>query len=362
MSLKIEHIESALRMVNDPSQDGDIVSLGMVQGLQLSPDGEVIFMLEVDAARGPELEPLRQKAEKAAADVTGVKKVTAILTAERSAAAPKPSPQTARPDPHGMDKNPKLDLPVRAIIAIASGKGGVGKSTLAANLSVSMAKNSQLRIGLLDADIYGPSQPKMMNLEGQKPDQQDGKIQPLMSQGVKVMSIGFMVDTEAPLVWRGPMVQTAIYQLLRDVNWGTPEEPLDVLFVDMPPGTGDAQLTMAQKVPMAGAIIVSTPQDIALIDARKGVEMFKKVDVPILGMIENMSTHICSNCGHEEHIFDHGGAQDEAKKLGIPFLGAVPLQRSIREDADHGHITGDHESIKAIVKSLMNGLSEMLNV
>lgn len=350
MTLKIKDIERALRKVKDPAHGKDIVSLGMVQGLQLSDNGDVVFMLEVDAQRGPKLEPLRQDAERAVLKIRGVKKVTAVLTAERSAQKSKAA------DPHGMEKNPRLDLHVRHIIAIASGKGGVGKSTVAANLAVCMSKNSQLKIGLLDADIYGPSQPKMMCLEGQKPDQIDGKIIPLDAHGIKVMSIGFMIDGNAPLVWRGPMVQTAVYQLLRDVKWGTNDDPLDILFIDMPPGTGDAQLAVAQKITLAGAVIVSTPQDIALIDARKGVEMFKKVDAPILGMIENMSTHVCSNCGHEEHIFDHGGAEEEASKLGIPFLGAIPLDISIRQQADNGNINDSSESFKRIAQKLQEQL------
>jgi ATP-binding protein involved in chromosome partitioning len=234
-----------------------------------------------------------------------------------------------------MYKNPKLAPDIKAIIVVASGKGGVGKSTVAAGLALALAGRG-LKTGLLDADIYGPSQPKMMGLEGYKPEQKDGKIQPPLRHGIKVISIGFMVDADKALIWRGPMVQTAIYQLFRDVDWGTKEEPLDVLIVDMPPGTGDAQLTIAQKIPVAGAVIVSTPQDIALIDARKAIAMFQKTDVPILGIIENMSTHICSNCGHEEHIFGHGGAKLEAEKLSVPFLGEIPLSRVVREQSDAG--------------------------
>ena len=337
--LSQDRILQALADIKDPEQGKDIVQLGMVKGVQLSDQGDVVFMIEVDASRGPALEPLRQEAEKVVANLPGVGKVTAVLTAQKPAA---PSPKN---DPHGMAKNPKLDLPIKHIIAVASGKGGVGKSTVSSNIARALAANSQLKIGLLDADIYGPSQPRMMGLEGQKPQQTTGqknaKIIPPVADNVKVMSIGFMVDAQAPLVWRGPMVQTAIYQLLRDVQWSTPlddgtEEPLDILIVDMPPGTGDAQLTMAQKVPMAGAIIVSTPQDLALLDARKAIEMFRKVDVPILGLIENMSTHICSNCGHEEHIFGHGGAREEAEKRGVPFLGEIPLSMEIRQASDAG--------------------------
>jgi ATP-binding protein involved in chromosome partitioning len=320
-----KQILDALGRVNDPGRGRDIVSLGMVSGLQVAADGNVIFMIEVDPARGSKLEPLRQEAERAAAGVAGVRKVTAVLTAQKSAN-----------DPHGMEKNPRLELPIKNIIAVASGKGGVGKSTVAMNLAIALAKSGK-SVGLLDADIYGPSVPKMSGLEGQKPKQNDdGKLVPLEAHGLKIMSIGFMLQNEAPLVWRGPMVQTAVYQMLRDVAWGTDAHPLDVLIVDMPPGTGDAQLTLAQKVPVTGAVIVSTPQDIALIDARKAVAMFQKVNVKILGLIENMSTHVCSNCGHEEHIFGHGGAKREAEKLGVPFLGEIPLDAKIRTHSDEG--------------------------
>ncbi len=394
-----------LEQVKDPDRRKNIIKLGMVSDVQISAAGDVVFAIEVDPQRGPALEPLRQEAEAAVAAVPGVKSVTAVLTAQ--ATSKKSQPQSAGSDPHGMNKNPKLDLPIKKIIAIASGKGGVGKSTISANLAVALAgcmvdddgqiftvsrdetpDNSSatkhlsqthagevgdeekvsaemaglrpLRVGLLDADIYGPSQPRMMGLSkaGQptpKPDQIDAQIIPLDAYGVKVMSIGFMVDQEAALVWRGPMVQTAIYQLLRDVKWGTAEEPLDILIVDMPPGTGDAQLTMAQKVPLAGAIIVSTPQDIALMDARKGVEMFRKTGVKILGLIENMSTHICTNCGHEEHIFGHGGAKAEAEKLGVPFLGEIPLSIDIREKSDAGEpgLQSFEEVAQSVISALM---------
>lgn len=318
-----EKIEQKLEKVVDPN-------LGQIGGLQVSDNGEVVIMIEVDPANGTQLEPLRFKAEKAIAKIRGVKKVTAVLTAEAQ------NTPAAVPDPHGMNKNPRLELPIKKIIAVASGKGGVGKSTIALNLAAALARTGATT-GLLDADIYGPSQPRMTGLEGQKPEQKDGKIIPLTAHGIKVMSIGFMLDNNAPLIWRGPMVQSAIYQMLRDVAWGTDDNPLDVLVIDLPPGTGDAQLTMAQKVPISGAIIVSTPQDIALLDARKGIEMFKKVDIPILGLIENMSVHVCSNCGHKEHIFGHDGARIEAEKLDVPFLGALPLDKDIRIQSDEGH-------------------------
>lgn len=319
-----QDILKALETVIDPKTK--ISARSLVKGLQVSEDGTVLFMIEVDPKQGPALEPLRQQAEKAVAGVSGVSKVTAVLTAEKAAA----------PDPHGMSKNPRLELPIKKIIAIASGKGGVGKSTMSANIARALAK-SGLSVGLLDADIYGPSQPKLMGLEDKKPSMSEAqKLIPPMAGGIKTMSIGYMVDAEKALVWRGPMVQSAIYQMFRDVEWANEGEMLDVLIVDMPPGTGDAQLTLAQKVPVTGAIIVSTPQDLALADARKAIEMFGAVDVPILGLIENMSTHVCSNCGHEEHIFGHGGAKAEAEKLGVPFLGEVPLSADIRSRSDSG--------------------------
>lgn len=335
--LSEDQLLDVLRGVEDPSSGQDIVAASMVKGLQIAKDGSVLFMIEVDPKAGAAMEPLRQQAEDAVRGVKGVAKVTAILTAERAEeAAPKQKPDRSK-DPHGNEKNPKLELPIKKIIAVASGKGGVGKSTIAAGIARALAADGSKRVGLLDADIYGPSQPTLFGLKDFKPSFTEGKqIIPADVDGLKVMSIGFMVDAEKALVWRGPMVQSAIYQMFRDVEWASEGEELDVLVVDMPPGTGDAQLTLAQKVAVDGAIIVSTPQDLALADARKGVEMFQTVGVPILGLIENMSTHICSECGHEEHIFGHGGAKDEAERLGIPFLGEIPLSADIRAKADAG--------------------------
>lgn len=354
MSSKPEQmIIEALRQVKDPVQGQDIVSLHMVSGLQIK-DGQVVFMIEVDPKRGAMLEDMRQQAEAVVRGVAGVKSVQAVLTAERAKAA--------ESDPHGMNKNPVLDLPIRHIIAVASGKGGVGKSTVAINLAVALSQQG-LKTGLLDADIYGPSVPRLTGLTGKPIQDAKGQLVPLSAHGLKVMSIGFMVDNETPMIWRGPMVQTALYQMLRDVAWGTNADPLDVLIVDMPPGTGDAQLTLAQKVPLAGAVIVSTPQDLALIDARKGIEMFRKVNVPVLGLIENMSTFICNNCGHEEHIFGHGGAKAEAEKIGVPFLGEIPLHADIRKMSDEGTpvAAGDNTQASvyhAIARSLKETLAQ----
>lgn len=321
-----EQIHTALEGLVKPAQ---------ISGLHIE-NGEVLFALSVDPAMGAKMEDLRQQVESTVLTLKGVKKATIILTAEKSetAQAPKPAPA----DPHGMSKNPTLNLPIKKIIAVASGKGGVGKSTVAVNLAAALAKSGK-SVGLLDADIYGPSVPRLTGLPYIKPDMNDDKqLIPFEAHGMKIMSIGFMVDQDTPMIWRGPMVQSAIYQMLRDVEWGTDENPLDILVVDMPPGTGDAQLTMAQKINLDGAVMVSTPQDLALLDVRKGIEMFKKTDVPILGLIENMNTHICKNCGHEEHLFGHGGAKVEAAKLRIPLLGEIPLDIALRQSADQGKI------------------------
>lgn len=301
-----------------------------IAGLHID-NGIVQFSLNVDPNEGGALEELRQQAEKRVMGIKGVQSVTVVLTAHQEPAK--------APDPHGMNKNPVLDLPIKKIIAVASGKGGVGKSTVAANLAANLSKQG-LKTGLLDADIYGPSVPRLMGLPNERPPlNNEKKLIPFEAHGLKVMSIGFMVDQDTPMIWRGPMVQSAIYQMLRDVDWGTSDNMLDVLVIDMPPGTGDAQLTISQKINLDGAIIVSTPQDLALIDAIKGIEMFYKTSVPVLGIIENMSTHICSNCGHEDHIFGHDTIEQEAKERDINYLGAIPLERSIREAADSGKIS-----------------------
>ncbi|MBK3778449.1 iron-sulfur cluster carrier protein ApbC [Azospirillum brasilense] len=331
----------ALRTVVDPERGKDVVSLGMLSGLVVR-DGHVAFSIEVDPKRGAQAEPVRHAAEKAVEALPGVLSVTAVLTAHRPAgqgAAPQQGHGQAQGHSHGghghSHGQPAEQKPlvpgVKAIVAVASGKGGVGKSTTASNLALAMAANG-LKVGLLDADIYGPSMPRMLGISG-RPTSQDGRIlEPMENYGIKVMSMGFLVAEDTPMIWRGPMVMSALQQMLRDVNWGT----LDVLVVDMPPGTGDAQLTMAQQVPLAGAIIVSTPQDIALLDARKGLNMFRRVDVPVLGIIENMSYFCCPNCGHRTDIFSHGGARKEATDLGMEFLGEIPLHLDIRETSDQG--------------------------
>jgi ATP-binding protein involved in chromosome partitioning len=317
----------ALRQVVDPERRSDIVSLGMVSGMTVK-DGHISFAIEVEPERGPRLEPLRKAAEKAVFDLPGVLSVTAVLTAHRGG----PAQPAAGPGAGARASPGKLLVPgVRSIVAVASGKGGVGKSTTAVNLALALAARG-LRVGLLDADIYGPSQPRMMGIRGRPVARDDKTLIPMQNHGVKCMSIGFLIAEDSPMIWRGPMVQGAITQMLRDVEWGE----LDILIVDLPPGTGDAQLTMAQQVPLTGAVIVSTPQDIALLDARKGLNMFRKVDVPVLGIIENMSYFLCPHCGGRSDIFSHGGARREAERLGSEFLGEVPLDMAIRETSDSG--------------------------
>jgi ATP-binding protein involved in chromosome partitioning len=314
----------ALRHVQDPDRRRDIVSLNMVSGLEIK-NGHVGFAIEVDPKRGASLEPLRKAAERAVDAVPGVLSVSAVLTAERQAGGAAAAP------PRGPAGGKHVLPGVRSIIAIASGKGGVGKSTTATNLALAFAAKG-LRTAILDADIYGPSQPRLLGLSG-KPQSPDGRtLTPMQNHGVKVMSIGFLVPEDTPMIWRGPMVMGALEQLIRDVAWGE----TDIMVIDMPPGTGDAQLTISQRVALTGAVIVSTPQDIALIDARKGLNMFRKVDVPVLGIIENMSYYQCPNCGHRAEIFSHGGAHREADKRGTEFLGEIPLDIAIRETSDGG--------------------------
>jgi ATP-binding protein involved in chromosome partitioning len=329
-----QQILDALRQVRDPDKGRDIVSLNMVTGMVIR-EGNVGFAIEVEPERGPRLEPLRKAAEQAVEILPGVVSVTAVLTAESRPPAQRPAPHAhghQHPQGQRAPQQQRGAVPgVSAIVAVASGKGGVGKSTVAANLALGLKANG-LAVGVLDADIYGPSMPRMLGISG-KPQMEDSKtLRPMENYGIKCMSMGFLVPEETAMIWRGPMVMSALNQMLRDVLWA----PLDILVVDLPPGTGDAQLTMAQQVPLAGAVIVSTPQDIALIDARRGLSMFQKVDVPVLGIIENMSYFLCPHCGERSDIFSHGGARREAERLGVEFLGEVPLDLVIRETSDEG--------------------------
>jgi ATP-binding protein involved in chromosome partitioning len=358
-----ESVWQALGSVQDPEAGQDIVSLQMVSGLVIK-DGNVGFAIEVDPRKGQEKEPLRKEAENAVAALKGVHSVTAVLTAHAQAPGGQASGSSQAGSPgqqaraHGSQGaqsgggqtggtqaggqqqrgqgagggQQQIAVPgVKAIVAVASGKGGVGKSTTAANLALAFQRQGH-KTGILDADIYGPSQPRMMGVSG-RPESPDGKrLRPMEAYGIKVMSMGFLVGEDTPMIWRGPMVQSAIQQMLRDVDWGE----LDVLVVDMPPGTGDAQLTLAQQVPLAGSVIITTPQDISLLDAKKGLNMFRKVDVPVFGMIENMSYYLCPHCGERSDIFSAGGGRREAEKMGTELLGEIPLDIVIRETSDGG--------------------------
>ncbi|MGV2166378.1 Mrp/NBP35 family ATP-binding protein [Agrobacterium sp. 16-172Ci] len=328
-------VEKALEAVIYPGSGKSIVALGMVSEIFIA-DAKAYFSITVPADKAAEMEPLRLAAEQAAKSVEGIVGAVVALTADRKPGQQQPAP-TARPAaaagrPAQQPGSSKVGVPgVRAIIAVASGKGGVGKSTTAVNLALGLQALG-LKVGMLDADIYGPSLPRLLKISGRPQQQEDRIILPMENYGLKVMSMGFLVDEEAAMIWRGPMVQSALMQMLREVAWGE----LDVLVLDMPPGTGDAQLTIAQQVPLAGAVIVSTPQDLALIDARKGITMFRKVEVPLLGVIENMSYFIAPDTGARYDIFGHGGAKAEAERIGVPFLGEVPLTISIREMSDAG--------------------------
>jgi ATP-binding protein involved in chromosome partitioning len=362
MSLTTEAILERLRRVKGPDLQSNIVDLGLVSEILLK-DGRVSFSITVPAQRAAELEPLRQAADQAVRELAGVTGVVAVLTAERpggmagrGTGAPTrtsgagQAPESARvqqaraggaggaahaaqrPAAASGAKPKSLEIAgIRHMIAVASGKGGVGKSTVAVNLALGLQANG-LNAGILDADIYGPSQPRLLGLTGKPELAGPNRLRPMRAYGLQAMSMGFLVDESTPVIWRGPMVVSAFTQMLRDVAWSG----LDVLVIDMPPGTGDVQLSMAQQVPLAGAVIVCTPQDLALIDARKGLNMFRKVDVPVLGIIENMSTFICPKCGERTDIFGHGGAKLEAEKLGLPFLGGVPLDMDIRVRSDEG--------------------------
>ncbi len=329
-------VHEALKSVMAPGGASDIVSAGIVSEIVIAGDN-VMFALNVPADQVRSYEPVRLAAQQAAEAIDGVDKVMAALTAEKKPGAPNnggtPIP-SAGAQARSAPPAKSAGVPgVERIVAVASGKGGVGKSTTAINVALGL-KTLGLKVGVLDADIYGPSLPRLVGLSGQPQPVSPGSrtLRPMEAYGLKIMSMGFLVEEDTPVIWRGPMVMSALQQMLTEVAW----EDLDVLIVDMPPGTGDAQITMAQQTPLAGAVIVSTPQDLALIDARKGLNMFRRVDVPVLGIVENMSYFICSKCGERHEIFGHGGARIEAEKLGVNFLGAVPLDKDVRVRSDAG--------------------------
>jgi ATP-binding protein involved in chromosome partitioning len=319
MSVTQEQIHAALKEVIDPNTGKDFLASKSARNIKIE-DGTLSLDIELGYPAKTQIEPIRKLISAKLKTIAGVGGVKLSVA--------------SRIVPHAVQRGVKLIPAVKNIVAVASGKGGVGKSTTAVNLALALSAEGA-RVGMLDADIYGPSQPTMLGITG-RPESRDGKsLEPMTGHGLQAISIGFLIDVDTPMVWRGPMVTQALEQLLKETRW----QDVDYLIVDMPPGTGDIQLTLAQKVPVTGAVIVTTPQDIALIDARKGLKMFEKVGIPILGIVENMSTHICSNCGHEEHIFGAGGAERMAKEYGIELLGSLPLDISIREQADSGKPT-----------------------
>lgn len=363
MSVNKDDVLNVLAKIQTPA--GVPLPAAKVLSEITASDGKVFFSLTVDAAEARAWEAVRAQAEEAVRAIPGVKTVMVALTAERRPGSG-PAPGGVKPvsaHQHGAGANSPMGkqkaIPgVKAVIAVASGKGGVGKSTTALNLALGL-RGIGLKVGLLDADIYGPSVPRLTGIKEMPKLTEDKKMIPLQRFGISLMSIGFLVAEDTAMVWRGPMIQSAIRQMLQDVAWGE----LDLLVVDMPPGTGDAQLSLAQQVPLAGAVIVSTPQDLALIDARRGITMFKKVDVPTLGIVENMSYFLCPHCEGRSDIFGHGGARHEAERLGVPFLGEIPLDIAIREGSDAGRPvsetdpTGKHAEIyRAIANTIKKEL------
>jgi ATP-binding protein involved in chromosome partitioning len=332
LAITREHVLQALATIPVDAAGTTLTASGRLSDVVIDQGSRVMFSIAIEPAEASAMEKVRQAAEAAVKGLPGVEAVFASLTADRAPNAPRTSSPVQPGRPQAPPTAKAQAIPgVRHVIAVASGKGGVGKSTTACNLALGLQAMG-LKVGLLDADIYGPSMPKLFGVHG-KPRVISGRIlEPMDGYGIRLMSIGFLVDEEAAMIWRGPMVMSAITQMLREVAWGE----LDVLVVDMPPGTGDAQLTMAQATPLAGAVIVSTPQDLALIDARRGVTMFRRVEIPILGIVENMATFVCPHCGKNSDIFGHGGAREEAARLGVPFLGEVPLTMEIRETSDSG--------------------------